>query len=162
MKGSTVPQNQVDQTARQQLTDRIILAKMRKDLTWKELAEAGGSGVAYVTAALLGQHALSREAAETVGAKLDLGADDILLLQTIPMRGSIPDRIPTDPTIYRFYEALQVYGPALKELIHEQFGDGIMSAINFRMDFGRTEHAGADHVVVTFDGKFLPYAWPTD
>lgn len=157
MKGSTVPQNQVDQTARQQLTDRIILAKMRKDLTWKELAEAGGSGVAFVTAALLGQHALSREAAQAVGAELDLDADDILLLQTIPMRGSIPERIPTDPTVYRFYEMIQVYGTTLKSLVHEEFGDGIISAINFTLDIKKVEDPEGGHrAVITLDGKFLP------
>lgn len=152
-----MPHNQVDQTARQQLTDRIILAKMRKDLTWKELAEAGGSSVAYVTAALLGQHALSREAAQAVGAELDLDADDILLLQTIPMRGSIPDRIPTDPTIYRFYEMIQVYGTTLKSLVHEEFGDGIISAINFALDIKKVEdREGGHRAVITLDGKFLP------
>jgi cyanate lyase len=84
------------------------------------------------------------------------------VLASVPYRGGLPTAVPTDPTIYRMYEALQVYGPALKELIHEQFGDGIMSAINFKLDIGRTQHDGADHVVLTFDGKFLPYNWPSD
>ena len=66
---------------------------------------------------------------------------------------------PSDPTIYRFHEALDVYGEALKELIHEEFGDGIMSAINFKVDFARRSDPGGDRVVVTFDGKFLPYQW---
>ncbi len=77
------------------------------------------------------------------------------------MRGQ-PTTVPTDPTLYRFYEAIQVYGPAIKELIHEQFGDGIMSAINFGLTVERREHPGGDRVVVTFDGKFLPYDWAPD
>jgi len=93
---------------------------------------------------------------------LGLPAEATKVLATVPYRGGLPTAVPTDPTIYRLYEALQVYGPALKELIHEGFGDGIMSAINFKIDIGRTEHAGAEHVVITFDGKFLPYGWPTD
>ena len=75
------------------------------------------------------------------------------------MRGESPTPTPTDPTIYRFHEALRVYGPALKELIHEQFGDGIMSAINFSVDLQKRQHPSGDRVVVTFDGKFLPYDW---
>lgn len=75
------------------------------------------------------------------------------------MRGGLPSAVPTDPTIYRFYEALQVYGGALKEVIHEKFGDGIMSAINFSVELQQKPHESGDRVVVTFDGKFLPYQW---
>jgi cyanate lyase len=75
------------------------------------------------------------------------------------MRGGLPTAVPTDPTVYRFYEVLQVYGGAIKELIHEEFGDGIMSAINFSIDVARKPHPDGDRVVVTLDGKFLPYAW---
>ncbi|MHA3701985.1 cyanase [Jatrophihabitans sp. YIM 134969] len=147
---------------REEITAAIVAARIRKGLTWQELADALGRPVVWSTAALLGQHPFPPELAARVVELLDLPADAAGVLATVPYRGGLPTAVPTDPTIYRFYEALQVYGPALKELIHEQFGDGIMSAINFKMDFGRTEHAGADHVVVTFDGKFLPYAWPTD
>ena len=92
-------------------------------------------------------------------ALLDLGDDvrEALLLQ--PTRGALDAPVPTDPTIYRFYEVLQVYGPTIKELIHEQFGDGIMSAINFRLDVTRVPDPAGDRVVVTLDGKFLPYQW---
>mgnify|MGYP001140223070 FL=1 len=152
-----MPHSQVDQTARQQLTNRVILAKTTKDLTWKELAAEAGQGVAFVTAALLGQHALSREAAEAVGSRLGLDADDITLLQTIPLRGSVPNRIPTDPTLYRFYEMFQVYGTTLKALLHEEFGDGIMSAINFSLDMDKAEDPdGGYRAVLTLNGKFLP------
>lgn len=92
-----------------------------------------------------------------VGQKLDLDSDDVLLLQTIPVRGSIDDRIPTDPTMYRFYEMLQVYGTTLKALVHEKFGDGIISAINFRLDVKKVaDPDGGERAVITLDGKYLP------
>ena len=90
---------------------------------------------------------------------LGLDAAAVPVLAAVPMRGGLPTAVPTDPTIYRFYEVLQVYGGAIKELIHEQFGDGIMSAINFSVDIARKPHPAGDRVVVTFDGKFLPYDW---
>ena len=83
----------------------------------------------------------------------------VAVLASVPMRGGLPTAVPTDPTIYRFYEVLQVYGGAIKALIHEQFGDGIMSAINFSVDVQKKPHPSGDRVVVTFDGKFLPYDW---
>ena len=90
-----------------------------------------------------------------------LGLDEsaVPVLAAVPMRGGLPTAVPTDPTIYRFYEVLQVYGGAIKELIHEQFGDGIMSAINFSVDMQKKPHPAGDRVVVTLDGKFLPYDW---
>jgi len=111
---------------------------------------------------IAGAASLARDEAETIVDLLGLPAEATNVLASVPYRGGLPTAVPTDPTIYRMYEALQVYGPALKELIHEQFGDGIMSAINFKLDIGRTQHDGADHVVLTFDGKFLPYNWPND
>ncbi len=99
------------------------------------------------------------EAAKTVVAMLDLDGEVELALRAQPTRGALDSPVPTDPTIYRFYEVLQVYGPAIKELIHEEFGDGIMSAINFRMDVKRVADPAGDRVVVTLDGKFLPYQW---
>ena len=80
-------------------------------------------------------------------------------LTRFPSRGALGAAVPTDPTVYRLYEVLQVYGPALKELIHEEFGDGIMSAINFQLDLQRREDPGGDRVVITLDGKFLAYQW---
>jgi cyanate lyase len=93
---------------------------------------------------------------------LGLDVSIVPVLAAPPLRGGLPTFPaggPTDPTIYRFYEALQVYGGALKEVIHEQFGDGIMSAINFSIDLQKKSHPSGDRVVVTFDGKFLPYQW---
>jgi cyanate lyase len=117
--------------------------------------------VVWATAALLGQHPFSAPDAATVVTLLALPQEALPILTAVPMRGQ-PTTVPTDPTMYRFYEALQVYGPAIKELIHEQFGDGIMSAINFGLTVERREHPGGDRVVVTFDGKFLPYDWAPD
>ncbi|MFF3005269.1 cyanase [Kitasatospora sp. NPDC057940] len=148
---------QFDQTARQQLALEVVDAKTRKDLTWQELADATGLSVAFVTAALLGQHALPADAAKAVTELLGLDEDAARLLQTIPLRGSIPGGIPTDPTIYRFYEMLQVYGTTLKALVHEQLGDGIISAINFKLDVKTVEDPEGGHrAVITLDGKYLP------
>ncbi|MFD4398310.1 cyanase [Kitasatospora sp. NPDC059811] len=148
---------QFDQTARQQLALEVVDAKIRKDLTWQELADTTGLSVAFVTAALLGQHALPADAAKAVTELLGLDEDAARLLQTIPLRGSIPGGIPTDPTIYRFYEMLQVYGTTLKALVHEQLGDGIISAINFKLDVKTVEDPEGGHrAVITLDGKYLP------
>jgi cyanate lyase len=151
-------QSQVSQAARLQLTDTIIDAKLRKNLSWQELAEGTGLSLTYVTAALLGQHPLPADAAQRVGERLELDADAIRLLQAVPLRGSLAESVPTDPTVYRFYEMVQVYGTTLKALVHEQFGDGIISAINFKIDIKKVDDPeGGSRAVVTLDGKFLPY-----
>ncbi|KJY16342.1 MULTISPECIES: cyanase [Streptomyces] len=148
---------QFDATARQELAVAVVDAKTRGDLTWQQLADAAGLSVAFVTAALLGQHALPLSAATAVAALLDLDEDAVRLLRTVPTRGSVPGGIPTDPTIYRFHEMLQVYGTTLKALVHEQFGDGIVSAINFRLDVRKvTDPEGGERAVITLDGKYLP------
>ncbi|MFE6050456.1 cyanase [Kitasatospora sp. NPDC056446] len=148
---------QLDPAARQQLARRVVAAKTRKDLTWQELADAAGLSVAFVTAALLGQHPLPADAAGAVAGLLGLDEDDALLLQTVPLRGSSPGAVPTDPTIYRFHEMLQVYGTTLKALVHEQLGDGIISAVDFRIDVKTVEDpAGGHRAVITLDGKYLP------
>ncbi len=146
-----------DTAARQALAAAAVEAKVRKDLSWQQIADASGLSVAFTTAAVLGQHPLPREAAEAVAGLLGLDADAALLLQTVPVRGSIPGGIPTDPTIYRFYEMLQVYGTTLKALVHEQFGDGIISAINFKLDVQKVaDPEGGERAVITLDGKYLP------
>jgi cyanate lyase len=150
-------QSQVTQATRQSLTDTILDAKLRKNLTFEAINEGTGLSVAFVTAALLGQHPLPESAAKVVAAKLDLGDDAVRQLQTIPLRGSIPGGVPTDPTIYRFYEMIQVYGTTLKALVHEQFGDGIISAINFKLDIKKVDDPeGGSRAVITLDGKYLP------
>ena len=102
---------------------------------------------------------MTADQAKAACSLLDLGEDVQQALQLQPTRGALDTPVPTDPTIYRFYEVLQVYGPTIKELIHEQFGDGIMSAINFRLDVRREPDPAGDRVVVVLDGKFLPYQW---
>lgn len=149
--------SQNTQAPREELTAAIIDAKMRKNLSWQELTDGTGLSLAFVTAALLGQHPLPADAAKIVAERLELGEDASMLLQSIPLRGSIPGGIPTDPTIYRFYEMLQVYGSTLKALVHEQFGDGIISAINFKLDIKKVEDPdGGSRAVITLDGKYLP------
>lgn len=133
------------------------MSKARKDLSFAQITDGTGLSEAFVTAALLGQHPLPAEAAQVVGDKLGLDADAVALLQTIPLRGSIENRVPTDPTIYRFYEMLQVYGTTLKALVHEKFGDGIISAINFKLDVKKVDDPeGGSRAVITLDGKYLP------
>src|SRR6201995_4373067 len=144
---------------RNEITEQIVVARLAKGLTWQELADAIDRPVVWTTSALLGQHPIPAELGKVLVEMLGLDEEVIPLLAGVPMRAALPTAVPTDPTIYRFYEALQVYGPALKELIHEQFGDGIMSAINFSVDLQKKPHPSGDRVVVTFHGKFLPYDW---
>ena len=144
---------------RHEVTEQVMAARLAQGLSWQELADSIDRPVVWTTAALLGQHPIATEDARTLVSLLGLPDDCIAVLASVPMRGGLPTAIPTDPTIYRFYEILQVYGPALKEVLHEQFGDGIMSAINFSLSLERKPHPAGDRVVVTFDGKFLPYDW---
>jgi cyanate lyase len=144
--------------AKSEAAELIVAARIRKKLTWAAIAEEIDAPVVWCVAALLGQHPVPSGQAERVCALLDLDAAVAESLQRQPSRGIEPG-LTSDPTIYRFHEALAVYGPALKELIHEEFGDGIMSAINFKVDIARREHPDGDRVVVTFDGKFLDYRW---
>jgi cyanate lyase len=143
---------------RAELTEKIIQIKIERDLAWSEIAaHAGGLSKEYVTAALLGQMKLPPEAANGVGHFLGLDDVEIKLLQQPPYRGSLPTEVPTDPLIYRFYELVSVYGTTFKALIQEEFGDGIMSAIDFRMDIKREPDAAGDRVNISMSGKFLSY-----
>ena len=143
---------------RDELTRQILAAKRAKALTWKEIvAEIGGGSAVYLTAALMGQMKLRPEQAEGAAKLLDLGQEEATLLQEIPYRGSLPTVVPTDPLIYRFYELVQVYGTTWKELIQEEFGDGIMSAIDFDMSIERQPDPKGYRVKLTLTGKFLPY-----
>jgi cyanate lyase len=153
-----VMQSHVTHDARNALTEHMVAAKARLGLSYADLAEGTGLSVAYVTAAILGQHPLPENAARGVAEKLGLDPESAAMLQTIPLRGSIPGNVPTDPTIYRFYEMVQVYGTTLKALVHEEFGDGIISAINFRIGVQKVDDPeGGSRAVITLDGKFLPY-----
>ncbi|MGP4053352.1 cyanase [Mycobacterium sp. 4D054] len=144
---------------RDDVTAAIVAARAAKGLTWQQLADAIDRPVVWTIAALLGQHPVPERSGKLLADILGLDESAVPVLAAVPMRGGLPSAVPTDPTIYRFYEALQVYGGAIKELIGEQFGDGIMSAINFSVEVERKTHPDGDRVVVTFDGKFLPYAW---
>ncbi|WP_322044153.1 cyanase [Paraburkholderia sp. J67] len=150
-------QSQINPASRASLADRIIDAKVRKNLTFEAIAEGTGLSTVYVTAALLGQHPLPDTAAQVVAQKLELDDEAVRQLQTIPVRGSIPGGVPTDPTIYRFHEMVQVYGSTLKALVHEMFGDGIISAVNFKLDIKKIDDPeGGSRAVITLDGKYLP------
>jgi len=152
---------------KQEAAELVRAAKGRMGLTWAQLAEAIGAPVPWTVSALLGQQPMSPEQAVAAVEILNPALRNLTTttrdvqeaLQTQPTRGALESPVPTDPTIYRFYEIVQVYGPTIKELIHEEFGDGIMSAINFRFDVQRVPDPAGDRVVVTLDGKFLPYQW---
>ena len=144
---------------REEATTEILEAKKEKGLTFEAIAQKVGRHKVWTTAALLGQHPMSAEEAETVVDLLDLSPEVGEALQEIPMRGSLDTDVPTDPTIYRIHEVTQVYGTTIKALIHEMFGDGIMSAITFRMDVEKVESDEGPRVKITYDGKFLPYKW---
>jgi cyanate lyase len=144
--------------SKKQAADLVVAARVRNGLTWSSIADHLGTPLVWTTAALLGQHPLGQEQARRIGELLELDESVVESLQMQPYRGTDAATM-ADPTIYRFQEALSVYGPALKELIHEEFGDGIMSAINFQVDIARRADPDGDRVVVTFDGKFLDYRW---
>ena len=144
-------------TSRTQVTEMIVSTKVRKGIKWGEVAPQVGLSKEWVTAACLGQMTLNKEQAETIGKIFELSDEAIAWLQIVPYKGSLPTAVPTDPLIYRWYEVVSVYGTTIKELIHEEFGDGIMSAIDFSMDIQREADPKGDRVNVVLSGKFLPY-----
>jgi cyanate lyase len=145
--------------SREEVTEQILEAKREKNLTFEAIAQKVGRHKVWTTAALLGQHPMSSEEADTVVDLLELSSEVAKALQQIPLRGSLDSDVPVDPTIYRIHEITQVYGTTIKALIHEEFGDGIMSAINFKMDIERVEDPEGERVKITYEGKFLPYKW---
>jgi cyanate lyase len=142
---------------RKEATEAILAAKQAKGLTFEAIAKAVGRHKVWVTAALLGQATMSGEEAHKIVSVLGLGPDVAAALQQFPTKGSLGEPVPVDPLIYRFHEITQVYGTTLKAIIHEMFGDGIMSAIDFEMDVQKKEDPKGDRVIVTMNGKFLPY-----
>ena len=144
---------------REEATELILEAKKEKDLTFEAIANKVGRHKVWTTAALMGQHPMGEDEAEAVVDLLGLDAEVSKALQEIPMRGGLDTDVPTDPTIYRIHEITQVYGTTIKALINEEFGDGIMSAINFNMNIERVENPEGDRVRITYEGKFLPYQW---
>ena len=143
--------------SRADATKKILAAKQLKGLTFEAIAKAVGRHKVWVTSALLGQSTMSAEEAQKAVAVLGLEPDVALALQEMPSKGSVGQTVPVDPLIYRFHEITQVYGTTLKAIIHEMFGDGIMSAIDFTLDVQKQEDPKGDRVVVTMNGKFLPY-----
>ena len=139
------------------VTEKIITTKVAKGIKWADVAEQVGLSKEWVTAACLGQMTLNEQQAGVVAEIFGLTADERKWLMVVPYKGSLPTSVPTDPLIYRFYELVNVYGTTFKELIHEEFGDGIMSAIDFRMDLQREPDPKGDRVSITMSGKFLPY-----
>jgi cyanate lyase len=139
------------------VTAKIISAKVKKVMKWSDIAKAIGESKEWVTAACLGQMTFTKAQAEVAGKLFDLTDEEMAWLQIVPYKGSLPTPVPTDPLIYRWYEIVNVYGTTIKELIHEEFGDGIMSAIDFSMDIQRTADPKGDRVNVVLSGKFLPY-----
>ena len=143
--------------SRIEVTEKIIAAKVSKGLKWSEVAKQVGLSKEWVTSACLGQMTLSPEQAKILAEIFDLSTEDAKWLTVTPYKGSLPTAVPTDPLIYRFYEMVNVYGTTFKALIHEEFGDGIMSAIDFKMDLQRENDPNGDRVRIVMSGKFLPY-----
>ena len=142
---------------RAELTEKVLATRLKKGLTWAQIAKEVGRSPVWTTAALLGQMTMNREEAQQAAKLLGLTDDEMALLQVVPMRGSLDSAVPVDPTIYRFHELVQVYGTTWKELIHEEFGDGIMSAIDYEMSLERMPDPKGDRVKIVMHGKFLPY-----
>ncbi|MES2072066.1 MAG: cyanase [Pseudomonadota bacterium] len=142
---------------RDEVTRKIVSAKVKNKMSWAEIARQMGQSKEWTTAALLGQMTLNLEQAGIARSLFGLSDEETAWLQIVPYKGSLPTAVPTDPLIYRWYEIVSVYGTTIKELIHEEFGDGIMSAIDFSMDIQREAHPKGDRVNVVLSGKFLPY-----
>jgi cyanate lyase len=142
---------------RMDVTEKIVSAKVAKGIRWEDVAGKVGQSKEWATALCLGQMTASAEQAAILGDIFGLTDEECKWLQVVPYKGSLPTAVPTDPLIYRWYEIVSVYGTTIKELIHEEFGDGIMSAIDFSMDIVRQPDPKGDRVNVVLSGKFLPY-----
>jgi cyanate lyase len=144
-------------SSREEVTKMILAAKVSKGIKWSKVAKVIGLSKEWTTAGCLGQMTFDKTQAEKLGKLFDLSDEAVAWLQIVPYKGSLPSAVPTDPLIYRWYEIVNVYGTTIKELIHEEFGDGIMSAIDFSMDIQRQTDPKGDRVNVVLSGKFLPY-----
>lgn len=139
-----------------EMTEQIILARQQASLSWEQLAQQIGLAPVFLTSACLGMNSLKPDPADRLCALLNLPAEVSSALQACPHK-SWEKTVPTDPVVYRLYEIVGVYGDTIKELIHEKFGDGIMSAIDFSMHIDKEENPAGDRVKITMNGKFLPY-----
>ncbi len=142
---------------RTEVTKKIVSVKVKKGMKWETIAKKYDASKEWVVAALLGQMQMTKKQAEITGKIFGLTDEEVAWLQIVPYKGSLPTAVPTDPLIYRWYEIVNVYGTTIKELIHEEFGDGIMSAIDFSMDIQREADPKGDRVNVVLSGKFLSY-----
>ena len=142
---------------RNDITEKIITTKVAQGLTWDGISKKVGQSKEWTTALCLGQMTATAEQAAVLGEIFGLTGEEQKWLQVVPYKGSLPTSVPTDPLIYRWYEIVNVYGTTIKELIHEEFGDGIMSAIDFEMDLTRERDPKGDRVKIVMSGKFLPY-----
>ena len=139
------------------VTSKILAAKVRKGLHWRDIAASIGQSKEWTTAACLGQMTFSKAQAAVAQELFELSDEECAWLQIVPYKGSLATTVPTDPLIYRWYEIVSVYGTTIKELIHEEFGDGIMSAIDFDLDLSREPDPNGDRVKIVMTGKFLKY-----
>jgi cyanate lyase len=155
--GAGGPTRLISRYKQGQLTARLLAAKEERGLSFAQLGERVGRAEVWVATAIFGQATMSVEEADALAAALGMEPDVCRPLAGIPTRGTLDAPVPVDPLLYRFYEIIQVFGPAMKAVIHEKFGDGIMSAIDFRLSIDRKADPAGDRVVVTYDGKFLPY-----
>jgi cyanate lyase len=142
---------------RRTATEQILEAKRTKGLTFQEIADKVGRHIVWTTSALMGQATMSAEEAGIATDLLGLGPEIAASLHEYPTKGSLDAAVPVDPLIYRLHEITQVYGTTIKAVIQEKFGDGIMSAIDFSIDIQRIEDPKGDRVLLTYNGKFLPY-----
>jgi cyanate lyase len=141
----------------ERLTERLLSAKADQGLTFAQLGERVGRSEVWIATAIYGQATLSIDEADALARALGVDPSVCRPFTAVPTRGALSSAVPIDPLLYRFYEIIQVFGMATKAIIHEKFGDGIMSAIDFRMSIDRATDPAGDRVVVTYDGKFLPY-----
>jgi cyanate lyase len=142
---------------KQRCTAVILEAKAERGLTFADIAAKVGRSEVWTASAIFGQARMDADEAEALVTTLGLTADVAVALQAHPMKGSLDGPVPVDPLLYRFHEVTQVYGTTIKALIHEKFGEGIMSAIDFELSIDRIEDPKGDRVKVTYNGKFLPY-----
>jgi len=138
-------------------TEALLKAKKAKGATFDDIAKAVGGDKVWIASCIFRQNSMEPDQAKKLSDFLGLGPEITEELQVCPMKGDLGQTVPTDPLIYRFYEIMQSYGTSMKAVIHEMFGDGIMSAIDFDIDITRQEDPKGDRVVVKYTGKFLPY-----
>jgi len=142
---------------KQEMREAVLAAKADKGLTWEAIAQQVGCSPVFVCATCLGEHSMTREQAEKLAGVLGLGTEVTQALTECPIKAQQGESLMTDPLVYRFKEIGMVYGESVKQIVHEKFGDGIMSAIDFTLDVGKVEDPKGDRVQITMTGKFLPY-----